>query len=193
MRYTKIERKNSYKISSSINPLKSIMTEAECDGVDSFWLKQLTSLHPELQAYHMHTNYLQGPVLHHYRKGLHLSGKQQPAPKVQKGCCSTSCGCKNQLLINKAILEEVRYMRRNLSTTWIDYKKTFDSVPHTWIVKSLELYKICPTMTRFMRENDKTIFHLNHNKGMMTSRPIEIKSGIYQGDSLSPLVLLLLL
>ena len=53
-------------------------------------------------------------------------------------------------------------MSRNLSTTWIDYKKAFNSVPHTWILKSLKLYQICPTITRFARENMKswkTILH----------------------------------
>ena len=39
----------------------------------------------------------------------------------------------------------------------------------------------------------KTILHLHHDKGMVTFRPIEIKSGIYQGDSLSPLVFCLAL
>ena len=51
-------------------------------------------------------------------------------------------------------------------------------------------------MTLFMREKMKpwrTIFHLNYNKDMMTSRPIEILSGIYQGDSLSPPVFCLAL
>ena len=60
---------------------------------------------------------------------------------------------------NKDTLEE---MSRNLSTTWIDYNKAFNSVPHTWILKSLKLYQICPTITRFARENMKlwkTILH----------------------------------
>ena len=64
-------------------------------------------------------------------------------------------------------------------------------MPYIWIVKSLELYKICSTITRFMRENMKSwrkILRLNHDKGMITSKPIKIKSGIYQGDSLSPLL-----
>ena len=39
----------------------------------------------------------------------------------------------------------------------------------------------------------KTILHLNHDKENMTSRPIEIKSGTYKGDSLSPLVFCLAL
>ena len=47
-------------------------------------------------------------------------------------------------------------MSRNLSTTWIDYKKAFNSVPHTCILKSLELYQICPTITRFAGENMKS-------------------------------------
>ena len=34
----------------------------------------------------------------------------------------------------------------------------------------------------------KMILQLNHDNGMMASRPTEIKSSIYQGDSLSPLV-----
>ena len=82
----------------------------------------------------------------------------------------------------------MRSKRRNLSTTWVDYKKALDSVPHTWITNNLERYKICPTITRFMRENMKswkTILQLNHDEGIMTSRPIEIKRGVYQGDSLS--------
>lgn len=47
-----------------------------------------------------------------------------------------------------------------------------------------------------MQENMKTwktILHLKQEKGMMTSRPIEIKSGICQGDSLSPLAFCLAL
>ena len=45
-------------------------------------------------------------------------------------------GCADQLLINKMIYEEVVSNRRNLVTVWLDYKKAFDSVPHSWIRKS---------------------------------------------------------
>jgi len=202
---------------------------AGCDGVANFWIKELTSLHPELA--NADNKILKNPEQspEWLTEGVtFLTPKSEDTenpknyrpitclptmykvlisiitertyiflesnnllPKEQKGCCRRSYGCKDQLLSNKAILEEMRSKRRNLSTTWIDYKKAFDSVPYTWIIKSLELYKICPTITRFIRENMKkwrTILHLNHYKGMMTSRPIEIKSGIYQGDSLSPLV-----
>ena len=53
-----------------------------------------------------------------------------------------SWGCTDQLLINKMVYEEFKTNRRNLATAWLDYKKAFDSVSHTWLIKSLELAKI---------------------------------------------------
>jgi len=34
--------------------------------------------------------------------------------------------------------------------TWIDNKKAFDSLPHTWIVTVMEMYRICPTIRKFV-------------------------------------------
>ena len=53
-----------------------------------------------------------------------------------------SWGCADQLLINKMVSDEVIKNRRNLITVWLDYKKAFDSVPHSWIIESLKLAKI---------------------------------------------------
>ena len=60
-------------------------------------------------------------------------------PKEQKGCYRGSKGCKDQLLISQAILQECKRGEKNLSMAWIDYQKAFDRVPHSWIIKSLEL------------------------------------------------------
>ena len=45
-------------------------------------------------------------------------------PDEQKGCKRGSYGCKDQLLINKMILENCKSNPKNLSTAWIDYKKS---------------------------------------------------------------------
>ena len=63
-------------------------------------------------------------------------------PYKQKGCRRGSYGCKDQLLINRMIIENYHKKKRSLSTTWIDYRKAFDSVPHSWILKSLDIYKV---------------------------------------------------
>lgn len=112
-------------------------------------------------------------------------------PAEQKGCRRGSYRCKDQLLINKAIIEETKSQKKNLSTAWIDYKKAFDSVPHSWIKKSLEIYKICPVTIRLISDSMKswkTTLHLQQSEGSLNSREINILSGIFQGDSLSPLL-----
>ena len=64
----------------------------------------------------------------------------------QKGCRRRRQGTKHQLLINKSILEDCKRRARNLHMAWIDYKKAYDSVPHSWIVRCLDLYKIRSTL-----------------------------------------------
>ena len=56
--------------------------------------------------------------------------EHQLLPSEQKGCKRGSYGCKDQLLINKMILEDCKTKKKNLSTAWIDYKKAFDSTSH---------------------------------------------------------------
>ena len=70
-------------------------------------------------------------------------------PLEQKGCRRGSYGCKDQLMINKMILENCK-RKRNLSCAWIDYKEAFDSDPHGWILRSLELFKVSPRAVGFL-------------------------------------------
>ena len=74
-------------------------------------------------------------------------------PIDEKGCKKGSYGCKDQLLTNKAILEDERLQKKNLTTARIDYRKAFDSVPRDWILKCLSIYKISSTIIEFMASN----------------------------------------
>ena len=74
-------------------------------------------------------------------------------PDEQNGCKRGSYGCKDQLLINKLILENCHNRNTNLSIAWIDYKKAFDSVPHSWIEKCLETFKISPVSRNFISQH----------------------------------------
>lgn len=62
-------------------------------------------------------------------------------PIKQKGSMRGSYECKDQLLVNYIILANGISRPKNLSTAWFDYKKVFDSVPHSWILKTLQLFK----------------------------------------------------
>jgi hypothetical protein len=59
----------------------------------------------------------------------------------QKGCVKECFGCKEQLIIDTVIMEQARKNNRNIYTAFIDYKKAYDSVPHSWLIKILKYLK----------------------------------------------------
>ena len=121
---------------------------------------------------------------------------QQLLEAQQKGCIRNSYGTKDQLLLNKTILDNCRTRSTNLSTAWIDYKKAFDSVPHSWIMKCAALYKLAPNVVTFLSNSMpmwRTNIRLNHNNGAIEVNEVMIRRGIFQGDSLSPLLFCLTL
>ena len=100
-------------------------------------------------------------------------------PTEQKGCKSVSNSCKDQLLINKMMLENSRSSCKNLSNAWIDYRKAFDSVPHSWLLRVLESYKVSPTITNFLRISMtkwKTNLHLNYSEGSIICKNVDMNS-----------------
>ena len=135
------------------------------------------------------TGIIADTIYSHLEEGMYLE-------EEQKGCIKKKLGTKHQLLINKAILEDCRKRQRNLSMAWIDYKKAFDSVPHSWIMRCLELYKIDEEIRSFLSNQIlkwKTTITLNHTEGQIVIPDIKIQRGIFQGDSLSPLLFCLTL
>ena len=63
-------------------------------------------------------------------------------PEEQKGCRKQSRGTKDQLLIDKAILKDCKKRHTNLAMAWVDYRKAYDLVPHSWIIECLEMFGI---------------------------------------------------
>ncbi|XP_064074799.1 uncharacterized protein LOC135194103 [Vanessa tameamea] len=108
----------------------------------------------------------------------------------QKGCRQGHRGCKEQLIIDSTILKQAHKHNRNLHVTYIDYKKAFDSVPHSWLIRVLQIYKVNPTIITFLEDamtKWKTTLSLSNGTFKIITDEIHICNGIFQGDSLSPL------
>ena len=112
-------------------------------------------------------------------------------PEEQKGCRKGSTGTNDLLYIDMAVIKEVKSRNKNLAMAWIDYKKAYDMVPHSWIIECLDLFGVA--------ENIKSLFVNSMEKwkvmlcsGNSELGEVEIKRGIFQ-DSLSPLVFVLAL
>lgn len=104
----------------------------------------------------------------------------------QRGCVKRSLGCKEQLIIDEITIKQAEVKRRNISMAYIDYKKAFDSVPHDWLIKVLEIYRVNPTIIRLLT-HAMTTWETQAKIGGSAISNIKIRRGIYQGDSLSPL------
>lgn len=107
----------------------------------------------------------------------------------QKGCKQNSQGCKEQLTIDAIVMKQAQTKNRNIHTMFIDYKKAFDSVPHSWLIYILKHYKIHPNIISFLNTSMLqwgTKLKLMKNNSITTG-PIKIQRGIFQGDALSPL------
>ena len=202
---------------------------AGADGVQGFWLKNLTSLHEKLAEQLQIV--LNGDIPNWMTTGrtsLILKNPKHPEkesnyrpitclptiwklltsvisdqiynfldsnnliPWQQKGNKRKSRGTKDQLLIDKLIMNMAKRKKRNLRMIWIDYKKAYDSVPHTWILECLRIYGIADNVIAFLEKSMKTWQTLLMLNQEMIGHLL-IKCGIFQGDSLSPLLFILCL
>ena len=107
-------------------------------------------------------------------------------PEEQKGCRKGSKGTNNLLYIYRAVIKEVSSRNKNLAMAWIDYRKADDVVPHSWLIERLDLFGVA--------ENIKSLLvnSMEKWKVMLCSGEVQIKCGIFQGDSLSPVVVFVL-
>jgi len=108
----------------------------------------------------------------------------------QKGCRKGSRGTKDQLLIGKMILKNCKTRLTSLAVAWIDYRKAYDMVPHSWIEKCLDMFGIAVNVKSFISESMKK-WNTELNAGQTRLGNVKIKRGIFQGDSLSPLLFVL--
>ena len=118
-------------------------------------------------------------------------------PEEQKGCRKGSRGTNDLLYIDllyidRAVIKEVKSRNKNLAMAWIDYKKAYDMVPHSWIIECLDLFGVAENIKSLL-VNSMEKWKVMLCSGNSEFGEVEIKRGIFQGDSLSPLVFVLAL
>ncbi|XP_055543144.1 uncharacterized protein LOC129728715 [Wyeomyia smithii] len=114
----------------------------------------------------------------------------QVMTEEQKGCRKNTQGCREQVIIDAVIVSQASRKQKNLGMAYIDYKKAYNSVPHPYLIKVLELYKIDDGVIRFMQHAMRrwnTSLHVTDGATVLRSRTLNIRRGIFQGDTLSPL------
>ena len=90
------------------------------------------------------------------------------------------------------LLQEVKRRNKNLAMAWIDYRKAYDLVPHSWILACLENLGVNEEIRRIVKESMKS-WKVELTCGRNVLGEVKIERGIFQGDSLSPLLFVIIL
>lgn len=135
--------------------------------------------------YKLLTGMINQKVYHHLEtKGL--------LPREQKGGRKGCRGTKDHLLVDKMILRQAKSQKRRLNIAYIDYKKAFDMTPHSWLIECMNIYGISRNIVNLMT------YSMQHWRVILTANnsnlgEVQIRRGIFQGDSLSPLLFIMAL
>ena len=107
-------------------------------------------------------------------------------PEEQKGCGRKCKETSDLLFINKMILWEVQMKKKNLAVAWIDYKKGYNLVPHSWIVECLGMVWASEQIKDFLSVSIKP-WRVDLTCNNQPLGGVDRKRRIFQDDSLSPL------
>ena len=84
-----------------------------------------------------------------------------------------------------------------MAVPWIDYRKAYDSIPHNWLLECLRLFQfpsvLVGCLERLVPLWRTTLYLQVHNSVTTQLSEVSIKCGIFQGDTLSPLLFCLAL
>ena len=111
-------------------------------------------------------------------------------PEEQKGGRKGSRRTNDLLYIDRAVIKGVKSRNKNLAMAWIDHKKACDMVPHSWIIKCLDLFGVAENIKSLL-VNSMEKWRVMLCSGNSELGEVEIKRDIFQRDSLSPLVFVL--
>nr|CAI5837629.1 unnamed protein product [Callosobruchus analis] len=109
----------------------------------------------------------------------------------QRGSKKGVAGCKENLLIDRCVTQDSVQYKRNLSMAWIDYRKAFDTTSHELIVRLLECLSVDNQIVgciKHLMPLWKTRFTITSGETRVRTELVSFKRGVFQGDSLSPLL-----
>ena len=95
------------------------------------------------------------------------------------------------LYIDRPVIKEAKSRNKNLALAWIDYKKAY-MVPHLCTIECSDLFGVAENIKSLLM-NSMEKWKVMLCSGHSELNEVEIKRSIFQGDSLTPLVLALAL
>ena len=107
----------------------------------------------------------------------------------QRGAAAGVSGTTNNLLIDDMVQRDALMNRRNLFTFWIDVRKAFDSVSHSWLLEMLKLHRFPTKIISIVKKiitQWNIVLVIPMENGNVESGLIRLTNGELQGDTFCP-------
>ena len=107
----------------------------------------------------------------------------------QRGAKSNCSGTTDNLLLDDMIIRDAIMHHRNLSCAWLDVRKAFDSLSHSYLKKMISIHQFPSKLNEALLTvmgNWFVRIDIPTADGTTQSRIIKFSNGELQGDSLGP-------
>jgi len=134
-----------------------------------------------------------GKVFHKilsYRLEDYLRKNNVIDTSIQKGFISNLPGVYEHIYSLSAILQDATSTKKPLMITFLDLKNAFGSIPHQLIFDMLRFVKVPSSVLNYVESFYSKLFVTVTTKYWKTS-PIPFRRGVFQGDTMSPIMFLL--
>ena len=90
-------------------------------------------------------------------------------------------------MIDKMVLNDCKKRHTNLSMAWINYRKACELASHSWVNECMEMFEIAENLRSFLQKSMQQ-WRLSLTANGEGLGELNVKRGIFQGDSLSRLL-----
>ncbi|KAK5978004.1 reverse transcriptase [Trichostrongylus colubriformis] len=100
-------------------------------------------------------------------------------------------GCLHAQILDQTVIKDAERSKQELHMMWVDMAKAFDSLRHGAILWTVKQWGVSSDVRRLLSTLMKTqsVRYCGYVNGrQVRSRPLKIRNGLMQGDSLSPLL-----
>ena len=172
------------------------MINSEC-GINSWFCRGRTTLIPKpgewsianqrpITCLNTQYKWFTSVILYHLNQHL---DKYQLMQRDQRGAKAQVSGTIDNLLIDDMVMRDAAINHRSLSVAWVDVRKAFDSVSHSWLQKMFEIHRVPAKITKIVNciiKKWSVIIQIPVKEGIVQTNTIRFLNGELQGDSFCP-------
>ncbi|VDK49356.1 unnamed protein product [Cylicostephanus goldi] len=105
-------------------------------------------------------------------------------------------GCTHAHILDQTIVRHAKKSKKELHMLWVDMTKAYDSISHQALLWCLRQWQLSPSIVNLLEKLikcQKVRYFGKVANQQVSSKPLSVRNGLMQGDSLSPLLFVMVI